>query len=99
MIDNNNLLMFLTASTLLGFAPGPDNIFVLTQSMIRGRNAGFKITLGLCTGLVVHTLLVVVGISAIFKTSLIAFNILKYIGVVLFIISFMEGLYCSSQFN
>ncbi|HOP62787.1 MAG TPA: LysE family translocator [Spirochaetota bacterium] len=82
MPDINSLIMFLTASTLLAFAPGPDNIFVLSQSIAYGRSAGYKITLGLCTGLLVHTSVVAFGIAAIFQTSLMAFNILKYAGVV-----------------
>jgi threonine/homoserine/homoserine lactone efflux protein len=74
--------MYGSACLLLALAPGPDNIFVLTQSVIYGRKAGFLVTLGLCTGLVFHTLVVTLGISAIFQTSLIAFNVLKYIGVI-----------------
>jgi threonine/homoserine/homoserine lactone efflux protein len=82
MFDTNTLLTFITASTVLAFAPGPDNIFVLTQSIVSGKSAGIKITLGLCTGLIVHTSIVTFGVAAIFQTSLIAFNILKYIGAV-----------------
>lgn len=80
MQDYNTLVMFATASLLLALAPGPDNLFVLTQSMIFGRSAGFKITLGLCTGLLFHTTVVSLGAAAIFQTSVIAFNTLKYIG-------------------
>ena len=80
MPDNNSILMFFTASILLALAPGPDNIFVLSQSIIYGRRAGFKITMGLCTGLLVHTSIVAFGVAAIFQTSLLAFNILKYAG-------------------
>lgn len=72
--------MFITASFLLGLAPGPDNIFVLTQSILNGRLAGFVIILGLCTGLVFHTTIVALGVAVIFQTSVLAFNILKYCG-------------------
>ncbi len=82
MPELNSIIMFLTASTLLAFAPGPDNIFVLSQSIAYGRRAGYRITLGLCTGLLFHTSVVAFGIAAIFQTSLIAFNLLKYAGVV-----------------
>lgn len=81
MPDLNSILMFLAASTLLAFAPGPDNIFVLSQSIAYGRRAGFRITMGLCTGLLFHTGIVAFGIAAIFQTSLVAFNMLKYAGV------------------
>lgn len=80
MQDYNTLIMFASASILLALAPGPDNLFVLTQSMLFGRSAGFKITLGLCTGLIFHTTVVSLGVAAIFQTSVIAFNTLKYIG-------------------
>jgi threonine/homoserine/homoserine lactone efflux protein len=80
MFELETIIMFSTASLLLALAPGPDNIFVLTQSIVHGRNAGIIITLGLCTGLLFHTAIVALGIAAIFKTSLTAFNILKFIG-------------------
>ncbi|HRZ27824.1 MAG TPA: LysE family translocator [Spirochaetota bacterium] len=80
MIDYDNLALFITASALLALAPGPDNIFVFTQSIVNGRSAGMKIILGLCSGLVAHTTIVALGVAAIFQTSIVAFNILKYIG-------------------
>lgn len=71
---------FVLASVLLALAPGPDNIFVLTQSALHGRNAGLLITLGLCTGLMVHTTLVALGVAAIFLVSGTAFVVLKLAG-------------------
>ena len=55
MLPIDTAVTFFLASILLALAPGPDNIFVLTQSALRGRLAGLAVTLGLCTGLVVHT--------------------------------------------
>lgn len=80
MLDFETILLFITVSTLLALAPGPDNIFVLTQSMIKGARPGIYVTLGLCSGLIFHTSAVALGIAAIFQTSIIAFNILKFIG-------------------
>ncbi len=80
MFETHTLIMFITTSVLLGLAPGPDNIFVLTQSMLKGRKAGFIVTLGLCTGLVFHTLAVAMGIAVIFQTSAMAFSALKFVG-------------------
>ena len=81
LIPLSILTIFFSASILLALAPGPDNIFVLTQSAIRGRLAGWVITLGLCTGLIGHTLLVSSGVAVIFKTSPVAFTSLKLAGV------------------
>lgn len=80
MTDINNIIMFIAASAMLGITPGPDNIFVLTQSIANGRKTGVIITLGLCTGLMFHTALVSMGVAVLFRDSLIAFNILKFSG-------------------
>jgi threonine/homoserine/homoserine lactone efflux protein len=72
--------LFLAASVALALAPGPDNIFVLTQSALYGRSSGIMVTLGLCTGLLVHTTAVAVGVAVLFQTSALAFNALKFLG-------------------
>lgn len=41
---------------------------------------GFVVTLGLCTGLIVHTSAVALGVAAVFQASAMAFNLLKYAG-------------------
>jgi threonine/homoserine/homoserine lactone efflux protein len=80
MLPLETVLLFCSASLLLALAPGPDNIFVLTQSALRGAFSGFIVTLGLCTGLIFHTTAVAFGVAAIFQTSDIAFTVLKVIG-------------------
>ena len=80
MIPLESLLTFLFASVLLGLAPGPDNIFVLTQSALYGRKEGLMVTLGLSSGLIFHTTAVAFGVAAIFKASVLAFTILKIVG-------------------
>ncbi|MBN9669776.1 LysE family translocator [Roseibium aggregatum] len=80
MIPFDILTVFFTAAVALGLAPGPDNLFVLTQSALYGRRAGLIVTLGLCTGLVVHSCAVALGVAAIFKTSELAFTLLKIVG-------------------
>ncbi|HCW92319.1 MAG TPA: threonine transporter RhtB, partial [Flexistipes sinusarabici] len=80
MLSVETLVTFITASVLLGLAPGPDNIFVLTQSALRGKGSGIIVMFGLCTGLIVHTTAVALGVAIVFKTSAIAFTALKFIG-------------------
>lgn len=76
----DSLVTFIIASTVLGLAPGPDNLFVLAQSALFGKKAGVLVTLGLMTGLIVHTTAVALGVAVIFQTSVIAFTVLKIIG-------------------
>ncbi len=80
MIPIESLVPFVIASALLSIAPGPDNIFVLTQSALYGKKSGLLITLGLCTGLIVHTTAVALGIAVLFQTSTFAFAGLKGVG-------------------
>lgn len=80
MLPLEILLTFFAAAVLLGLAPGPDNIFVLTQSAVHGRAAGLFVVLGLATGLVFHSVAVAFGVAAIFQTSAVAFTVLKGLG-------------------
>jgi threonine/homoserine/homoserine lactone efflux protein len=82
LFTSETLITFIAASILLGFTPGPDNIFVLIQSVLHGRKAGVIVTLGLCTGLVGHTLAVTLGLAIVFQVSTVAFTILKVAGAV-----------------
>ncbi len=76
----STFLTFLGASVALTVAPGPDNIFVVTQGITRGRRPAIVTALGMCSGISVHTLLAAFGISAVFYSSLIAFTVVKYAG-------------------
>jgi threonine/homoserine/homoserine lactone efflux protein len=80
MISTEILASFFLVSVLLAITPGPDNIFVLTQSALRGRMAGLMVTLGLCSGLLAHTAAVALGVAAIFQASILAFTVLKLTG-------------------
>lgn len=80
MIPADTLVSFFAASVLLGLAPGPDNLFVLTQSALHGRGAGLTVTFGLCTGLLAHTLAVTLGIAVLLQASAVAFTALKLLG-------------------
>jgi threonine/homoserine/homoserine lactone efflux protein len=80
MLELTNIYMFIAASFLLCLAPGPDNVYVLTQGMTKSKKAAIVTTLGLTSGLVIHTSAAVLGISVIFQTSQLAFDIVKYIG-------------------
>ncbi|WP_461537606.1 LysE family translocator [Spongorhabdus nitratireducens] len=80
MLSTETIITFLTTATLLSFIPGPDNIFVLMQSATMGRRSGIFVTLGLCTGLIVHTLAVAMGVAVIFQVSIVAFTALKVVG-------------------
>ncbi|PKP25033.1 MAG: lysine transporter LysE [Bacteroidetes bacterium HGW-Bacteroidetes-2] len=63
------LLSFSIATMALALSPGPDNVFVFTQSITNGSSYGIATTAGLISGCIVHTTLVAFGISAIIMAS------------------------------
>ena len=74
------MLEFFFAALVIGIAPGPDNLFVLAQSATYGARPGFCIILGLCTGIALHTCLLVAGVSALIAASPIAFFVIQCLG-------------------
>ena len=75
-----SLLAFFGVAVLLALSPGPDNLFVLVQSMQRGWRVGIAVVVGLCLGVVGHTTAVALGLAAVFATSSVAFTALKWCG-------------------
>ncbi|KPN94869.1 LysE family translocator [Lysinibacillus sp. ZYM-1] len=79
-MEISTIFAFLGAAIILTIMPGPDNLFVLAQSITQDKRAGIATSLGLCTGLLVHISAAVLGISAIIYQSTIIFTIVKFAG-------------------
>jgi threonine/homoserine/homoserine lactone efflux protein len=78
--DNRKMLPFLLASIALTLSPGPDILYVLTQSISNGKKFGIATAAGLVSGILVHTTLIALGVSAIIKQSEIIFMGIKILG-------------------
>lgn len=76
------LLSFALATSILAISPGPDNIFVLTQSIVSGKKYGLATVFGLISGCLVHTTLLAFGVSAIIKESANLFFAIKVFGAI-----------------
>ena len=86
----DQILLFLISSLALTLMPGPDILFVLNQSL-DSKKSGFLISIGLCSGLIVHTLILVFGLSAFIETNEYFISYLKYFGTLyLFYLAFDE---------
>ena len=68
------------ATAVLALSPGPDNIYVMMQSLVNGRWYGMSTIAGLMTGCIVHTTLIAFGVSALLKQNETLFFILKLFG-------------------
>ena len=84
------ILLFLISSLALTLMPGPDILFVINQSLDKRKN-GIITSLGLCTGLIFHTMFLVFGLSALIESNKSLITFLKYFGTIyLFYLAYIE---------
>lgn len=84
-MDIETLLTFTLASLSLTISPGPDILYVISKSIVQGKKAAILTSLGLTSGLVIHTFLIAFGLSIIISESEYILNSIKIIGVFYFI--------------
>lgn len=77
MLAPEQFLGFLLAAILITASPGPDNLLVLGLGMSKGRKQGMVFGLGCALGCLSHTLLAVLGVSALIAASPVAFTALR----------------------
>ena len=80
MIDHATLITYL--AILLGFViiPGPAVLLTLARASTSGTRVGIATGLGIAVGDLIHTVLAIIGISAVVMASATLFTILKYLG-------------------
>jgi threonine/homoserine/homoserine lactone efflux protein len=78
--DPTVLLQFAIATIILAITPGPDMTLFVSRTLSQGRAAGFASMAGALCGTLIHTTLVVVGVSALIVASPMAFLVLKIFG-------------------
>jgi threonine/homoserine/homoserine lactone efflux protein len=62
-------LPFVVASLVLIVTPGQDMILVISRSIAQGAVAGMATATGVCSGLVVHTVVAALGLGALIRSS------------------------------
>jgi threonine/homoserine/homoserine lactone efflux protein len=93
-----NIALFVAASLAVIVAPGPDNIYVLTRGVAQGREVALASAWGMCSGLLFHTTLAAVGLSAILARSAAAFSVVKYAGAAYLIYLGVRALLSKEEF-
>jgi threonine/homoserine/homoserine lactone efflux protein len=78
--DGATLLVFGAAALALIVVPGPAVLYIVSQSLDRGRLAGFVSALGIAVGALVHVAAAAIGLSSLLVSSATAFNAVKYAG-------------------
>ena len=80
MPDSSTLLLFGAAALALILVPGPAVLYIVAQSIDRGRLAGFVSALGIAVGALVHVTAAAIGLSSLLVSSATAFSVVKYAG-------------------
>lgn len=78
------LFAFLTSVFFLTLSPGPDIIYVFYKSLTSGFKEAVKLSMGLTSGLLIHTLFVAFGISTLINSNQDYFDLIKYFGFIYF---------------
>jgi len=78
--DSSTLFLFAGAALALIVVPGPAVLYIVAQSIDRGRLAGFVSALGIAVGGLVHVTAAAIGLSSLLVSSATAFNAVKYAG-------------------
>jgi threonine/homoserine/homoserine lactone efflux protein len=73
---------FLITSLIIVLIPGTGVVFTVSTGLLRGRKASVFAALGCTAGIVPHLLATVLGLAALMHASALAFQLLKYAGVV-----------------
>lgn len=71
---------FLLASFVLAITPGPGVLYIVTRSLVQGRQSGLVSVVGVAFGNLGNALAASVGLAALFAVSSLAFSVVKYAG-------------------
>lgn len=78
--DFSIVLQFAVATFVIAITPGPDMTLFVGRALSNGRAAGMACMMGAMTGVMVHTAMVALGLSALIVASPQAFLLLKVCG-------------------
>ena len=79
-MPTDQLLLFIAAGWLLNLTPGPDVLYIVSNTLRVGVRAGVLAGLGITAGCFVHIAAAAVGVGALLAASSTAFALLKYAG-------------------
>lgn len=93
------LAVFVAACCVFVITPGPDLAYFLGQTVTRGRAAGMVAVLGNSLGLLFHSTLAALGLSALLAASATAFTALKIVGAVYLLYLGIQAIRHGSAFS
>jgi len=99
VLDSAALLAFVPAVLAVVLAPGPDTVYAVTAGLRTGRAGGLTAAVGTATGVLVHTSAAVLGLSALLRTSAVAYALVKYVGAAYLVYVGLQTLRDGGEFD
>lgn len=72
--------LFMSVAAVLVFTPGANTFYIIANSIDGGKIAGIVTSLGVQLGTLLHVTIAAVGVATLLASSILAFNIIKYLG-------------------
>ena len=80
MFDTASFVIFVSVCLAVLITPGPAVIYTVSRTIDEGRRAGFLSVIGIGLGSFPHAVAVALGVSAALTSSVVAFELLRYVG-------------------
>lgn len=80
MIDATTLITYVMIVLGFVFIPGPATLLTVARAASSGTRVGIATGAGIAAGDVIHTLMAIIGVSAVIATSALLFSVIKYAG-------------------
>lgn len=74
------LITFTIAAFIMNLSPGPSNFYIMARTLAQGIRGGLAAVAGLAVGGLIHVVAAVLGLSALFAYSPLAYTVLKIVG-------------------
>lgn len=95
-MDIGIVLAFIGAAAVIALAPGPDMMFIMANGMSSGPRGGVVAAVGMSSGIVVHTIVAALGLTAMFQAVPAALEIVRIAGVVFLLYLAVQSLRSSA---
>jgi threonine/homoserine/homoserine lactone efflux protein len=80
VVDQATLMTYVAIVLGFVFIPGPATLLTVARATSSGTKVGIATGAGIAAGDVIHTIMAIIGVSAIIAASTLLFSIIKYIG-------------------
>ena len=80
MMPWSDFWLYVVACVLLVLTPGPNLLYLVSRTLCQGRAAGVVSLAGTTTGFVVHVVAAALGLSVVFVTIPVLFDVVRWAG-------------------